>query len=139
MVIIGAEIRIPVSEFDFSYARSSGPGGQNVNKVNSKAILRWNLLQSESLSEDLRNRLLLKLAPRLSAEGDLIIMSDRYRDQPRNREDCIEKLRECLLAASHKPKNRKKTKPSYSSTLRAKKSKGKHAEKKSMRKSVKYD
>jgi len=139
MLIIGSEIRIPISEFEFSYARSSGPGGQNVNKVNSKAILRWNLLQSESLSEEMRNRLLLKLASRLSAEGDLVIMSDRYRDQPRNRDDCMEKLRECILAASQKPKPRKKTKPSYSSTVRAKKSKGKHSEKKSMRKSVRHE
>ena len=139
MVIIGSEIRIPLHEFEFTYARSSGPGGQNVNKVNSKAILRWNILQSESLSEDMRNRVLLKLASRLTADGDLVIMSDRYRDQPRNRDDCIEKLREVLTAAAAKPKPRKKTKPSYSSTVRAKKARGKHAEKKSMRKSVKYE
>ena len=139
MVIIGTDIRIPISEFEFSYARSSGPGGQNVNKVNSKALLRWNLLQSESLSEEMRNRLLLKLASRLSAEGDLVIVSDRYRDQPRNKEDCIDKFRECILAASQKPKPRKKTKPSYTSTLKAKKSKGKHSDKKSMRKSVRFE
>jgi ribosome-associated protein len=139
MLIVSPHIRIPISEFEFSYVRSSGPGGQNVNKVNSKAVLRWNLLQSPSLSEEVRNRLLLKLASRLTSDGDLVIMSDRYRDQPRNREDSIEKLRECISAAAEKPKPRKKTKPSYSSTMRVKKAKGKHSEKKSMRKSVKYD
>jgi ribosome-associated protein len=139
MVVVNSEIRIPLHEFEFSYVRSSGPGGQNVNKVNSKAVLRWNLLQSESLTEDMRNRLLLKLASRLTTDGDLVIMSDRYRDQPRNREDSIDKFREVIAAAAAKPKPRKKTKQSYSSTQRAKKSQGKHSEKKSMRKSVKYD
>lgn len=97
---ITPQIRIPFSEIEFSYARSSGPGGQNVNKVNSKAVLRWNLLRSPSLGAEIRECLLRKLRERLNYEGELLIMSDRFRDQKRNREDCLEKLRECLVLAS---------------------------------------
>ena len=135
MVIVSPFIRIPLSEFEFTYARSSGPGGQNVNKVNSKCILRWNLLESDHLSEEVRTRLLLKLAERLTGEGELIIMSDRFRDQIRNREDCIEKFQEFLAAAAAKPKPRKKTKQSYSRTLKNKESKSRHSDKKSSRRS----
>jgi len=132
---LSPEIRIPLSEFELSYVRSSGPGGQNVNKVNSKAVLRWNLLKSPSLPIGARTRLLARLGPRLSAEGYLIITSDRFRDQLRNREDCFQKLSELLLAAAEVPKLRKKVKPSKSSQRRLKEAKGRHSEKKLLRRS----
>ena len=126
-------IEIPDSELEFSFARSSGPGGQNVNKVNSKAVLRWNLLESPSLGEELRSRLLLRLAPKLTADGELVIASDRFRDQGRNREDCIAKLTELLAAASARPKVRRKTKPSRSSQKRRLSEKSQHSRKKNLR------
>lgn len=126
-------MRIPLSELTITYARSSGPGGQNVNKVNSKAVLRWNLLESPALAPELRSRLAARLAHRLTENGELVIMSDRFRDQGRNREDCIEKLHSLLAAASHVPKARKKTKPSRSSVKKRKESKSRHSEKKRMR------
>ena len=117
--------------------RSSGPGGQNVNKVNSKAVLRWNLRSSQAISEDMRARLIEKLSAKLSEEGDLVVMSDRFRDQIRNREDCIEKFHALIADALHVPKKRKKTKQSYSSKLKAKQSSKRHSEKKQNR-SFKY-
>ena len=91
MLIVSPFVRIPFSELELSYARSSGPGGQNVNKVNSKAVLRWSVLKSPSLREDLRQRLLKRLSSRLTVEGEIVLSSDRFRDQTRNRDDCLEK------------------------------------------------
>lgn len=125
---------IALSELDFSFVRSSGPGGQNVNKVNSKAVLRWSVSESASLSEETRERLLQKLSSKLTTEGDLVISSDQFRDQPQNREACIEKFKDTLVTALFVPKKRKKTKISYSRTLKNKENKKRHSEKKKMRK-----
>jgi len=125
-------VRIALSELDFSFVRSSGPGGQNVNKVNSKALLRWNVRTSESISEEVRQRLISKL--KLTAEGELLLASDEYRDQPRNREACLEKFRSLLAQALAIPKKRKKTKMSRSRVLKNQESKKRHSEKKKMRK-----
>ncbi len=126
-------VHIPESEFEFSYARSSGPGGQNVNKVNSKAVLKWDLHSSPSITEDERLRLLEKL--KLNESGQVVLMSDRFRDQKKNREDCIQKFGAMIEQALHVPKKRKKTRQSYSSRLKAKESKRRHSEKKSRRSS----
>lgn len=126
---------IPYSEFLFSFARSSGPGGQNVNKVNSKAVLKWNLFKSESITDDQRAKLQSKL--KLNDEGEVIVMSDRFRDQGKNKEDCIEKFHSMIKQALHEPKKRKKTKKTYSSKLKSKESKKRHSEKKKLR-SIRY-
>jgi ribosome-associated protein len=117
MLIVTPHLRIPLREFVFTYARSGGPGGQNVNKVNSKAVLRWTAA-SPSLPEDIRRRFLARYGRRLTAEGDLLITSQRYRDASRNAADCLEKLRQMLFAASVVPKTRRPTKPSRSSQRR---------------------
>ena len=103
---INSDLFISASEVEFTYARSSGPGGQNVNKVNSKAILRWNLLNSPSLNEEYRTTLLGKLSGKLNQEGDLLISSDVYRDQIRNREECLLRFKNVIAAALLKPKKR---------------------------------
>ena len=92
--------------------RSSGPGGQNVNKVNSKAVLRWNVAASPSLPADVRERFLAIHRSRLTGEGELIVTSQRYRDQGRNVADALEKLRAMLDRGRRRPKTRRPTKPS---------------------------
>lgn len=136
---INARFRIPLSEIEFAVARSSGPGGQNVNKVNSKVQLRWKPAESPSIPEEVRFRVLTKLEPQLTVEGELLVMSQLYRDQPRNREDCLEKLREIIRASLIVPKVRKKSKPSRASKARRLKDKRLGSEKKTQRRSPKLD
>src|SRR3954465_1089793 len=124
--------QIPDWELDWSFVRSSGPGGQNVNKVNSKAVVHWNVYRS-SLPADLKQRALTRLANRLTADGCVVVASDRYRDQPRNRDDCLEKLHELLEWATFVPKARKKTKPSFSSKKKKQESKKLDSRKKNLR------
>jgi len=83
MLEISDQIRIPFNEFQWSFVRSGGPGGQNVNKVASKAVLRWDALRSPSLPEDVKARLLVQQKHRLTKLGELVLTSQRYRDQER--------------------------------------------------------
>src|SRR5579872_5377604 len=84
MLKINDRIVLPLSELQWDFARSGGPGGQNVNKVNSKALLRWNPVTSPSLPEPVRARLLKAIGSRLTGEGELLITSQETRDQARN-------------------------------------------------------
>ena len=115
---VTSRVRIPAAEIDLSYARSSGPGGQNVNKVSSKAVLRWSPVASTALSEEDRALVLEALAPRLTKEGDLVLSSDRRRDQPKNVADVLERLRDLLRAALLRPVQRRRTRPSRASRER---------------------
>jgi ribosome-associated protein len=110
MLEISDRLCIPEDEFTWTFVRSGGPGGQNVNKVASKAVLRWNVVASPSLPDDIKAR--LQQQRRITGDGDLLLTSQRYRDQERNRLDCLEKLAEMLRAAAVAPKTRRKTKPS---------------------------
>jgi ribosome-associated protein len=117
-LVISAGIKIPFSEFSFTFARSAGPGGQNVNKVNSKAILRWQASESPSLPPEVRARFLAQNHHRITSDGEFVMSSQRYRDQPRNIADCHEKLQALLVAAAVRPVRRRKTKPSAGSRRR---------------------
>ena len=130
------KIIIPYHELDFSFARSRGAGGQNVNKTNSAAILRWNLLTSTAITEEVRERLFNKLQTRLTKEGDLIIRSETQRDQDQNKSECIKKLHEILEKALYVPRKRVATKPTKSSVRKRLNTKKAHSEKKDMRKKV---
>lgn len=118
MLTVNAQIQIPDSEFEWTYARSSGPGGQNVNKVSSKAVLRWNVLASPSLPPEVRARFMSRYGSRLTTEGDLLITSQRYRDQGRNVADALEKLTAMLTEIARPPKRRRPTKPTKGSVTR---------------------
>jgi ribosome-associated protein len=108
---INAQIAIPRRELRFTFVRSSGPGGQNVNKVASKAVLRWSILTSQAIPEEVRGRLLARYARRINDRGELILSSQRYRDQARNIEDCLEKMQQLILNAVKTPRPRRKTRP----------------------------
>ena len=118
MLIVTRQTQIPLAEFEITFTRSSGPGGQNVNKVNSKAILRWAVRGTLSLPEAVRERFLRKYAKRLTTEGELLMTSQRFRDAPRNLRDCLEKLRTMLLCVAHPPKLRRATRPTRGSVER---------------------
>lgn len=117
-MFVTENIRIPDSELQFTFARSSGAGGQNVNKVNSKAILRWSVMANRSLSKDVRHRFALKYQQRINKTGDLILVSQKYRDQIRNVADCIKKLGSMLLTVANPPIIRRATKPTVASKKR---------------------
>jgi len=126
MLVVNRRIRIPLTEFRFTFARSAGPGGQNVNKVNTKVTLHWDVESSPSLPADVRERFRSKYSRRINKNGELVIYSQRYRDQARNVDDCKDKLRDMLLEVATAPRKRKATRPSRASKerrLREKKAK----------------
>ena len=110
-LIINRRIQIPKVELKFTFVRSSGPGGQNVNKVSSKAVLRWAVAATDSLPVDVLKRFMAKYARRINEEGELILTSQRTRDQSRNTADCLAKLRAMVAAVATAPKRRKSTRP----------------------------
>lgn len=124
MLEVNGQIRIPDDELHWSFVRASGPGGQNVNKVASKAVLHWNLVDSAVLPNEVKQRLRASVHRRMNAEGVLILSSQRFRDQKRNIDDCRDKLRAMIMQALRPPRLRKPTKPtrgSQAARLQAKK------------------
>jgi ribosome-associated protein len=126
-------VRIPESAMRFQYARSGGPGGQNVNKVNTKAELWVPLAAIVGLSERAAGRLKTMAGRRLTAAGDIHITSETERTQEGNRTAVLDRLRALLAAAVHEPKHRRKTKPSRASKRRRLESKKRKSEIKSGR------
>jgi ribosome-associated protein len=104
-----------LTEIQFEASRSSGPGGQNVNKTNSAVTLRWNFENSPSMSFEQKEQIREKLKSYRNIEGEIVIKSQEFRDQPQNKAAGLRKLEELLTKAFFKPKKRFKTKPTRSS------------------------
>ena len=139
MLVVNKKISIPLTEFEFTFSRSPGPGGQNVNKVNTKVTLRWRIEQNQSVPDDVKQRFVEKYRRRIAKSGELILTSHRFRDQGRNVADCLNKLRELLLAVAEKPVPRKKKKISKSAKKKRLDEKRRNSEKKHGRKNLRLD
>ena len=123
-LVVNDRITIPAAELDIAFARSGGPGGQHVNKVESKVEIRWRPAASAVLNLEDLVHLLARLAGRLTAAGELVVTSSRTRDQVRNREDARQKLAALIREGLQRPKRRRRTRPtrqSVESRLRGKK------------------
>ena len=117
-------IKLRPDEIHCDFIRSSGPGGQNVNKVATAVQLRFNVRDTQSLSPEIRDRLIAMAGKRVNASGELVIEARRFRTQQRNREDAMERLVQMIEKAHIRPKVRHKSRPtaaSYARRLQAKK------------------
>jgi ribosome-associated protein len=128
MLRITRDITLDERELEEQFIRASGPGGQNVNKVSTAVQLRFNVFASPSLPWDVRERLIKLAGNRINSAGELMITAQRFRTQARNRADAREKLAALIRAAAHRPKPRRKTRPSAAAKRRRLMSKRRHGE-----------
>lgn len=132
-LFVSPSLTIPDDELQIAFARSSGPGGQNVNKVETQVELRWSLARSRSLNETDRAWLLQRLSTRLTSAGELLITSSLTRSQLQNRQDAADKMAEIIRLALVRPKRRRQTRPSRGSVERRLSEKKRHSEQKRTR------
>lgn len=133
MIEITPSIQIDEQEIEFAFIRSPGPGGQNVNKVSSAVQLRFNVRESPSLPEGVKQRLVRLAGKRMTSDGILIIEARQYRSQERNRQTAQERLIRLIQQVVEPPKPRHKTEPTHASIRRRLESKRKRSEIKHMR------
>jgi ribosome-associated protein len=134
-IVVTSRVTIPAGELAIAFARSGGPGGQNVNKVASKVELRWNPTTSAALTDDDRSWLVHRLKSRLTVDGTLIVTSTATRDQLKNRDDATGKLALIVRAALDRPTPRRATRPSRAAKRRRVADKRHRAERKRSRSS----
>ena len=139
MIPITPHISLDETELVMEFVRSSGPGGQNVNKVATAVQLRFDLQNSPSLPEDVRSRAVAMAGKQVTDDGVLIIQARKYRTQMRNRQLAIERLVELLQRAAKPPKKRRKTRPTLASKTKRLESKRQRSETKRGRGPMRYD
>lgn len=135
MIEVTDSISLGDDEIKLEFVQSSGPGGQNVNKVASKAQLRFDT-NSPSLPEDVRDRLRQIAKNRISEDGILLIEARRYRSQDQNRADAINRLVALIRKATEQPKTRRRTKPTQASIQKRLESKRRRGEVKRLRREI---
>jgi ribosome-associated protein len=133
MIVINDRLAISEDEITLSFIRSSGPGGQNVNKVSSAVQLRFDARHSPSLPERVRTRLETIAGQRMTKDGEIVITANRFRTQEANRRDAVNRLVELINEAAFQPKFRVPTRPSLAAKNRRLNAKTKHAYVKRMR------
>ena len=133
MIPVTGDIVIDESELQWEFVRSGGPGGQNVNKVATAVQLRFDVEGSQSLPQEIKERITRIAGRRMTSDGTLLIKAQRFRSQERNRVDARERLQEIIGEALRKPKHRIRTRPTASSRMQRLESKHKRAAKKGLR------
>ncbi len=135
-MIINNKIQIPQNELVFKASRSSGPGGQNVNKLNTKISAEVDISNCSFLKPEQKTIVLRKLSARLTKDNRLIVESQKFRSQKANRDFAVEKLMEIIENALKRPKKRRPTKPTRTSVEKRLKSKKMKSQLKQQRKRI---
>lgn len=138
-LVVGFGLTIPARELAVAYSRSGGPGGQNVNKVETKATVRFDVARSPAVADWMRPLLLEKLASKLTKEGELVVSSDRHRERAQNLSAARARLAELLHAALVPEKERKSTRPTAGSKKRHAETKKRRAGAKASRRAPRGD
>jgi ribosome-associated protein len=136
MIRISPSISLNEDEIKEEFVRSSGPGGQNVNKVATAVQLRFDAANSPSLSPGVRRRLISLAGSRATSKGVIVITARRHRHRERNRLDALERLKALILQAAQRPRPRRRTRPSPAALARRRKERRLQAEKKRRRRPV---
>ena len=136
MIRITRNIAIDESEIEEEFVRASGPGVQNVNKVATAVMLRFNAAGSPSLPDDVRERLRRVAGKRMTRDGVIVIHARRYRTQERNRRDALDRLVTLIRRATERPKPRRRTKPTGASREKRLQTKRRRSEAKRRRRRV---
>lgn len=129
-LLVHPSLTIPAKDLRYSASRSSGPGGQNVNKVNSKVTLKWRLEETPGFSDEWKKRFRNRFGGRINRDGDFVLQCDEYRDWHRNLTAIRFRLKSMLLETRLAPKKRRPTKPSRASQRRRLEAKKRHSQKK---------